>query len=287
MDSMLDIRQMFAILRKHLLLIVLSMVGLAVVAFGVAEFLITPQYTSTTQILVNRKSDNSQAAAAYTEQQADVQMISTYKDLITNQVVLKQASKDLKNNTVVVKKAQKANYRTNYDGTKHVIKAAQPAVVKHTGQSYKMSVSELKNSITISNQENSQVFALAVQTNNPEKSAAVVNEVATVFKSKIKKIMDVNNVTIVSKATPNYAETSPNVKLFVAAGAAIGLLISVAYAFAVELMDTSIKGDSYLVETLGLTNLGQIAQIKQTAKATRKRETDSTPRRGNSHRRVR
>ena len=120
------------------------MVALAVVDFGVAEFLITPQYTSTTQILVNRKTDSSQAATAYTEQQADVQMISTYKDLITNQVVLKQASKDLRNNTVVVKPAQKAKYRTNLDGTKKVIKAAQPAVVKHTGKSYKVSVSDMK-----------------------------------------------------------------------------------------------------------------------------------------------
>lgn len=286
MDSVLDIRQMLAILRKHLALIILSMVALAVVAFGVAEFLMTPQYTSTTQILVNRKSDNSQAAAAYTEQQADVQMISTYKDLITNQVVLKQASKNLKHNTEVIKPAQKAKYRTNLDGTKRLVKAAQPAVVKHNGKSYNMSVKELKNSITISNQQNSQVFAMAVQTNDPDKSAAVANEVASVFKSKIKQIMAVNNVTIVSKATPSDAKSSPNTKLFVAAGAVIGLLLSVGYAFAVELMDTSIKGDSFMNETLGLTNLGQVAKIRQSTKMI-KQQQDSSSRRETSHRRVR
>lgn len=52
MESALDLRRMFDILRKHIMLIILAMIAFAVIAFGVAEFVITPKYTSETQILV-------------------------------------------------------------------------------------------------------------------------------------------------------------------------------------------------------------------------------------------
>lgn len=58
MESTLDLRQMFGILRKHIWFIIISTVGFAIIAFGVAEFAMTPKYTSTTQILVNKKTSN-------------------------------------------------------------------------------------------------------------------------------------------------------------------------------------------------------------------------------------
>jgi capsular polysaccharide biosynthesis protein len=260
MDNMLDIRRLFSIFRKHLTLIVLSMVGCAVVAFGIAEFVVTPQYTSTTQILVNQKTSESNAATAYATQQADVQMISTYKDIITNQVVLKAVKNDLKNPTVMVTPAQKAKYRTDAYGDKELVKAAKPAVTKNSGQGYNVSVAELQDAISVSSQQNSQVFALAVKTDDPDKSAAIANAVAKEFKSKIKDIMEVNNVTIVSKAVANNHKTSPKTIMFLAAGVILGFVLSVGYALLVELTNTSVRDDEFLQE-LGLANLGQVNRI--------------------------
>lgn len=268
MDNMLDIRRLFSIFRKHLTLIILSMVGCAVVAFGIAEFVVTPQYTSTTQILVNQKTSDSNAATAYATQQADVQMISTYKDIITNQVVLKAVKNDLKNPTVVVTPAQKAKYRTDAYGDKELVKAAKPAVTKSSGQGYDVSVADLQKVISISNQENSQVFALAVKTDDPDKSAAIANAVAKEFKSKIKDIMEVNNVTIVSKAVANNHKTSPKTIIFLAAGVILGFILSVGYALLVELTNTSVRDDEFLQE-LGLANLGQVNRINMDTKIRR------------------
>ncbi|BAP84813.1 chain length determinant protein [Paucilactobacillus hokkaidonensis JCM 18461] len=283
MESTLDIRRMFAILRKHLLLIILCMVGFAIVAFGVAEFAMTAKYTSATQVLVNQKKDASNSAAAYQDQQADVQMISTYKDIITNQVILKQVKHDLANPTKVVKAAQKAKYTTNADGTKRLTKAATPAVTEPTGKKYDVSVAELQSDISISNEQNSQVFALNVSSDDPDKSAAIANDVADVFKTKIKDIMSVNNVTIVSKAVANDNKTSPRTMLIVLIGIVIGMLLSVGYAFAIELTDTTVKDDEFLTDTLGLTNLGQVAEIKMSGSHLANRSAS----RENSHRRVR
>lgn len=278
MDNMLDIRRLFSIFRKHLTLIILSMVGCAVVAFGVAEFVVTPMYTSTTQILVNQKTSESNAATAYATQQADVQMISTYKDIITNQVVLTAVKNDLKNPTVVVTPAQKAKYRTDAYGDKELVSAAKPAVTKNSGQGYDVSVAELQAAISVSSQQNSQVFALAVKTDDPAKSAAVANAVSKEFKNKIKDIMEVNNVTIVSKAVANNHKTSPKTIMFIAAGVILGFILSVGYALLVELTNTSVRDDEFLQE-LGLANLGQVNRINMDGKI--RRANNSTSIHGN------
>lgn len=212
-------------------------------------------------------------------------MISTYKDIITNQVILKQVKQNLANPTKVIKPAQKAKYTTNADGTKRLIKAAQPAKVASTGTKYNISVAALKSAISISNQQNSQVFALSVVTDNPDKSAAVANQVAKVFKTKIKRIMSVNNVTIFSRAVANDAKTSPKTMLIILIGLVVGLLLSVGYAFVIELTDTTVKDDGFLTETLGLANLGQVSEIKLSESQLGQRVKNS--RSGNPHRRVR
>lgn len=265
MDNMLDIRSLFSIFRKHLTLIILSMVGCAVVTFGIAEFVITPQYTSTTQILVNQKSDSSDTTTAYANQQADVQMISTYKDIITNQVILNAVKNDLANPTTVVTPAQKAKYKTDSYGDKELVSAAKPAVTKNAGKGYSVTVGELQDAISITNETNSQVFALSVKTDDPDKSAAIANGVAKEFKSKIKDIMEVNNVTIVSKAVANDQKTSPKTIMFLSAGVIIGFILSVGYALLVELTNTSVRDDDFLQE-LGLANLGRVNRINMDVK---------------------
>lgn len=229
LDNTIDFSRLMAILRKHFKMIVVWTLLAGVLGFMIAQFVVVPKYTATTEILVNQKhsSDNGQV---YANQQADVQMINTYKDLITNQVVLNKVSHQL-------------------NGTK---------VAQAYGRSYNMPVNKLKDTISIRTQQNSQVFTVAVKTDDPNLSAATANTIAQVFKKQIKKIMSVNNVTIVSRATAPDSPSFPNVKLFTLAGAVLGLLLSAIYLIIKELMDTTIKDDDFMTQELGLTNLGHI-----------------------------
>ena len=77
-----------------------------------------------------------------------------------------------------------------------------------------MPVAKLKDAIKISTQQNSQVFSVAVKTDDPNLSAATANIIARVFRQQIKKIMSVNNVTIVSRATPSFSLILGNEFLF-------------------------------------------------------------------------
>ena len=73
-----DIGEVLGILRKRKNVIIWTTVICAVLTLFVSLFVITPKYSSSTDILVNRKVDNSREQInAQGQIQADVQMIST------------------------------------------------------------------------------------------------------------------------------------------------------------------------------------------------------------------
>lgn len=283
LNNTIDLHRLMVLCRKHIKMLIIWTLLAGVLGFVIAQFVVVPKYTATTEILVNQKHTNDNNGQAYNNQQADIQMINTYKDIITNQVILSKASKQLKNPVHVIKPAQKAVYRTNADGTRRLIKEAQPAVVERGGKSYNFSTDELKKAISVQTQQNSQVFSLQVKTDDPQESAVVANTVANVFKQQIKKIMSVNNVTIVSRASTPNSPSFPNKKLFALAGAVLGLVLSFLYILIGDLMDTSIHDDEYLTNELGLTNLGHVNHIEMSRDF---KINNDNRRHGNGNRRV-
>ena len=282
-NNTIDLHRLMVLCRKHIKMLIIWTLLAGVLGYVVAQFVVVPKYTATTEILVNQKHESNDNGQAYNNQQADIQMINTYKDIITNQVILSKASKQLKNPVHVIKPAQKAVYRTNADGTRRLIKEAQPAVVERGGKSYNLSTAYLKKAISVQTQQNSQVFSLQVKTDDPQESAVVANTVANVFKQQIKKIMSVNNVTIVSRASTPDEPSFPNKKLFALAGAVLGLILSFLYILIGDLMDTSVHGDDYLTNELGLTNLGHVNHIEMSQDF---KINDDNRRHGNGNRRV-
>ncbi len=259
-ENTIDLRRLWMLLRAHIWSIIAWAIGLGVVGFILASFVVEPKYTSTTQILVNQKRNENDANQAFNAQQADVQVINTYKDIVTSPVILKDASKWIKNPTEVVKPAKKAKYRTLADGTKKLVSPAEPAVVRRAGRGYNVSAKEMQKSVSVSTQQQSQVFTISAKSNDPDKARAIANAVAQTFRSKIKSIMNVNNVTIVSPASRG-VRTFPKTSLFTVAGIVLGLIISIALIILRDSFNTTVRDDDYLTKELGLTNLGHISHF--------------------------
>lgn len=256
-DNTIDITQLFQLCRRHIWALILWSIGLALVGWGIANFVISPKYTSSAQILVNPKSNNNDPNAAYITQQANMQMVTTYKDIVTSHVILQDASDRLANPVRVVKKAKPAKYRTNADGRRVLVRKAQPAVIERDGKSYSVSAAQLAKSVSVAAQQQSQVFSVSAKADTPEKAKAEANAVARSFREQIPNIMNINNVTIVALAT-NGVQSSPNVKLFTLAGFVIGLVLTLAVILIREMTNTTVRDDTYLTQDLGLTNLGRV-----------------------------
>lgn len=208
------------ILKRHFKLILLSIVFFVALSAFVTYGVMKPKYTSTTDLLVNQKLSKSQAAIQSQQLQTDVQRIYTYKDIITSPAIQNTVKKNL---------------------------AGEPGMAK-------------KNNISVQSQQNSQVFSVSATATNPYTASDIANETAKVFQNKVKKMMDVNSVTIVSKATPVLKPTSPHYMLNILAGLLVGLLVGLGAALFVEFNDKSVTSVDFL-EELGLNNLGLIYEI--------------------------
>ena len=258
-DNTIDLTQLLQLCRRHIWALILWSIGLALVGWGIANFVISPKYTSSAQILVNPKSNNNDPNAAYTTQQANMQLVNTYKDIVTSHVILQDASDRLANPVRVVKKAKPAKYKTT-DGRKVLVRKAQPAVIERDGKSYSVSVAQLAKSVSVATQQQSQVFSVSAKADTPEKAKAEANAVARSFRDQIPNIMNINNVTIVALAT-NGVQSSPNVKMFTLAGFVIGLVLTLAVILIREMTNTTVRDETYLTQDLGLTNLGHVSHF--------------------------
>ncbi|ADY85814.1 exopolysaccharide biosynthesis protein [Lactobacillus delbrueckii subsp. bulgaricus] len=272
----IDLRRLFILIKKHIISILIWMIGLGLIAYGVSEYVLVPKYTASTQLLVNRKTadaNHADANQAYANQQADINAITTYKDIITSNVILKGASKYLANPVTLVKKATPA---------KKAVKA-KPAVYKRESKSYSVSASELASAVSVTTTDSSQVFTLSATAETPAKAQAIANAVAKEFKEQIPKIMNVNNVTIVAEASKG-TKSFPKVSMFTAIGVLAGLVISLLIIIIKDLSDTTVREDSFMTNELGLTNLGEIAHITMPKDWTFTAKT--AEKRGSSRRRV-
>ncbi|NRO56954.1 Capsular polysaccharide type 8 biosynthesis protein cap8A [Lactobacillus helveticus] len=259
-DNTIDLTQLLQLCRRHIWALILWSVGLALVGWGIANFVISPKYTSSAQILVNQKSNKNDPNTAYITQQANMQLVNTYKDIVTSHVILQDASDRLANPVRVVKKAKPAKYRTNADGRRVLVRKAQPAVIERDGKSYSVSASQLAKNISVNTQQQSQIFSVSATADTPEKAKAEANAVARSFRDQIPNIMNIDNVTIVAPAT-NGVQSSPNVKMFTLAGFVIGLVLTFAMILIREMTNTTVRDDTYLTQDLGLTNLGYVSHF--------------------------
>lgn len=225
-EQTISLMQIVGILRKHVKLIAITTVVVFVAAFFATFFIMTPKYEATTEILVNRKLSSTDQSAQLQQVQADVQMISTYKDIITSPTVLASVNRTL----------------ASYPG-------------------YPGSQAAIKDALTISNETNSQVFSVTAKATDGVTAAAIANETAKVFKKKVVKMMSINNVSIVSKAHAVNTPVSPKKSLNLLIGLVAGLLLGVVLAFLREVTDRTVKTEDFLTDDLGLTSLGIISEI--------------------------
>ena len=228
-ETVVDLSQILRALKDNVWKIILWAISGLLVALLAVTFFVTPKYSATIELLVNQKSDNQ--ATQYANQQADLQAIYTYQDILKKSVILAPVLKEVKKT-----------------------------------DNYKGSIGSLQDAITISNTTNSQVVTVTVEDTNAYTAADIANTIGQVFTKKIKKMMSVDNVTIVTHAKANTNPTSPNKKLFALVGLALGALIGMALAIIKELTDTTVKDLDFITDELGLVNLGMVYHMQEEKK---------------------
>jgi len=221
MEEEISLKELYQIVKKHFLTILIAMVTGVIIAVLAMMFLVTPKYNSEAQLLVNQQP--SQQNIQTTEIQTNIQMINTYRDIITGHSLLSSVNEKLGN---------------------------------------KYTIAELSSAISVEQGQNSQAFKISATMETAEEAQIVLNELIAIFENTIDEFYgDVGaRIFVLSPATYNPNRVSPKLISFILIGAIIGLAFSVLIILVIEMMDTTVKEDDYLAE-LGLINLGYVYEL--------------------------
>lgn len=225
MEESITLKEIFEVLRKRLLLIVLMIISAVSMSAILSYFVLTPTYEASTQFIVNQET-GEQAGVDINQIRSNVEIINTYNDIIKSNRILDQVVKEL-------------------DLT--------------------ITPGALGKKINVSSSQNSQVVTLTASDFDPNLAVEIANTTVEVFREDLPNIMNVNNVSVLSEAfvPDNPIPVSPKPLLNIAIAVVLGAMIGVGIAFLLEYLDNSIKTEKDVEDKLGLPILGVIAHIDE------------------------
>ncbi|MFC0187161.1 YveK family protein [Fictibacillus aquaticus] len=241
MEETISLKELFAILRKRLWLIISLTVVAAVTAGIISFYFLTPIYQSSTELLVNQSKNDKQIDL--NQVQTNLDLINTYNVIIKSPAIL----------GIVIE-------RMDLD----------------------LTVDQLNSQITVGSKENSQVVEVTVEDKDPKLAVELSNTIADVFRTEIKDIMNVDNVSILSKAelTENPSPVKPQPILNIAIALVVGLMGGVGLAFLIEYMDNTVKTEQDIEKILGVPVLGSILEMEPEKEMKNRRSQNSMKRGG-------
>ena len=149
-EETISLRELFALLKKRLSLILIITVLATVISGVVSYSFLKPVYQASTQILVSQAAAGSIASIAGMSFDNDAKYIETYNVILKSPYILDQVVEELN--------------------------------LKTTAQS-------LNGDINVTQEGKSQVVSISVQNQNPAEAVLIANEIAKVFQREISKLM--------------------------------------------------------------------------------------------------
>jgi len=156
------------------------------------------------------------------EVQSNIQLVNTYSQIVKSPRILDKVSKEL-------------------DG--------------------KYSSSEISGMLTVTNQAESQLLNIDVESKSGSDSEKVANTVAKVFSDEVPNIMSVDNVSVLSKADNTASQVAPKPIVNLIIGLVIGLVIALLIIFIKEMFDKRIKTEEDVEKELEIPVLGSIQKF--------------------------
>ena len=218
----IDIVQLFKILWKKKIVIILTAIVAAVIAFGVSSFVLTPEYSSTTRIYVVNRNQSENAGLTNQDLQAGSYLVKDYKEIILSQDVLEKVISNLK--------------------------------LEQSGKG-------LSKKIQVTVPVDTRIVSIAVKDDQPEEASRIANALREVAAEKIIKVTRVSDVTTLEEARPALTPSSPNIRrntmlAFLAGGAVMVILILL-----LELLDDRVKRPEDVEEVMQVALLGIVPDL--------------------------
>lgn len=232
----LDLKELFFMFWNKKLEIILITLMFVAVGIGYSYFFVKPEYTSTTSLVLAQSSSSGQTgdgAISATDLTMNSKLVSTYSELIKRKAILGQVCENLN--------IPESN------------------------------IQELRGKIKINSAKNTEIIEISVTNKDPNKAAAIANEIAKVFGEKIVEIYNISNVYLLDRAEANAVPSNINHMKDVVIFAFIGLVIAAVYVLIANMLDNTIKTEQDVEATTELLVLSSIPNYDVEIKSKRVR----------------
>ena len=215
----IDLWELFQILLKNWLWILLSTLGCAILGLLITMFLITPKYRAEATMIVNTRQD--QTATVTNDQITSAQkLVDTYSIIIRSRRVIDPIM-------------EKLNIEDEYE--------------------------DFVETILVESVNDTQVMSIRVENKDPEIALQVVQEIVDRAPGAIISTVEAGSVNVVSEPYVNAEEpVSPSKLKNIAITAFIGLFISSGTFLLIAFLDNTFKSEEDIQKQLGLVTIGII-----------------------------
>ncbi len=226
MEETISLKEIFEVIKKRLLLIIACVLGAALVAAVVSYFVLTPTYESSSQFIVNQAEQEKNVQYEVNDIRTNVELINTYNVIIKSNAILDDVSESLNNI---------------------------------------YSADQLRNKIQVSSEQDSQVVTVTATDEKPELAADIANTTVETFQNKIPEIMNVDNVSVLTKAVmkDNPSPVAPKPVLNIAIAVVLGAMVGVGIAFLLAYLDNTIKTETDISQKLEVPVLGVVSNMTE------------------------
>lgn len=207
----IDLKRLFLAVLYRWWIILLATIVGGTAAFCYAWFGLTPVYASNVKLYVN---NNYVDSPGYSSAQ-----ITAAKDLAATYMVILESRNVL------------------------------DEVSEKTGGKY--SYGQLKSMVSATAINETEVFQVQVTGTDYKDAAIIANYIAEVLPAKITAIVEGSSVRVIDFAVENSNPVGPSYEKYLLLGAAAGMVLSVALVVIIDLTDTSIKSEEYLIQAYG------------------------------------
>lgn len=208
-NSTIDLFSFLNALWRKMWLLVIVAVMAGSMAYLYTFYMITPTYCSSAMLFVNGSSLNIGSSTI------SLSDMNTAQNLVARYIVILKTRGTLE------------------------------AVIERAELPY--SYGQLKNMISASSVNNTEIFEVTVTSTNPEEAMIIANTIAEVLPERIKSLMQVSAVEVVDYAVTPQSMVAPNYTKNALTGALAGVVIVAALIFLFEMMDSKLHSEDYLI----------------------------------------
>lgn len=220
MNSTLNLLEIRKIVKKNIVLLITLPLLFLIISIIVTNYFIDNKYVAKTQLLVYEKqSQPLNFNNKVQEIQSNLQLVNTYSEIVKSPRILEKVAKD-------------------------------------SNVSYEADA--LAKMLTVTNQTDTQILNIAIQSKDAKEAELIANNVAKTFQKEIPKIMDVNNVSILSDANNTAIQVSPKLLINTTIGLTSGIMLAIIIVIIRQITDKRIKNEADVKENLDIPVLGLI-----------------------------